>query len=99
MPATEKQRKAAYSEIDRRANGIKQQPKGKATRPFGAASNDTLKSFTSKPNPIEQQKLAKKELKRRMEGGSRQRGGNSTHPFSNASSTTVRQYALSRKNG
>lgn len=48
MPTSERQRKAAGSELKRRRSGIKRQRKGSETRPFGSAKVSVLRTFASK---------------------------------------------------
>lgn len=49
MPAkSEAQRRAAGTELRKRKQGTKRQPKGRETRPFGSATQKQLKDFARK---------------------------------------------------
>ena len=63
MPSTPKQMRAAGRELRMRRDGKvrQQQIIGRGTRPFGAASTQTLRSYASWPDPDEQRRAARKE--------------------------------------
>jgi len=70
MPSTPKQMRAAGRELQRRRNGeVKQeQIVGRGTRPFGAASTETLRAYASHPKPNAQRAAANNELFLRATG-------------------------------
>lgn len=61
--------RAAGAELRKRRSGeVKQeQIKGRGTRPFGAASEKTLRAYAEWPDPKEQREAAKKERERRKD--------------------------------
>ena len=67
MPTTKRQMRAAGRELRMRREGKfkQQQIKGRGTRPFGAASDKTVRSYASWPVPAEQRAAAKKEQEMR----------------------------------
>lgn len=104
MPSTRKQMRAAGQELrKRRAGQRRQQQQGKETRPFGAASEETLSSFAEWPKPDEQRRAARREVMAREAGARRQQ--RATRAFGNEPDSKVRKYAkasdaqLRRMNG
>ena len=91
MPSTRKQMRAAGRELRMRRDGkVKQQQIiGRGTRPFGAASNETLRSYASHPKPRQQRAAANNELLARATGNT----GSPTRAFATASNKDVKFFA------
>ena len=92
MPATPKQMRAAGRELRLRREGELEQEQiiGRGTRPFGAASEETLRAYASWPDPEEQRQAAKKELQMREDRTFLYADKN--RPFAKATESDLRFY-------
>lgn len=93
MPSTRKQMRAAGRELRNRREGkVKQEDiVGRGTRPFGAASDETLRSYAQNPKPREQREAANNELLMRSTGASKT--AKPTRAFGKASNVDVKFFA------
>ncbi len=87
---TQKQMRAAGRELRRRREGkTKQQPRGRESRPFGAADVSTVRAYASYPEPQDQRTAARIELMRRRMGDT----SDKNRPLRNAWASTLKFYA------
>jgi hypothetical protein len=92
VPSTPKQMRSAGRELRRRIDGeVKQQDRGKGSRPFGAASTETLRSFAGWPKPNEQRAAAINEKFLRVSGNDV--GAKPTRAFGKASNADINFFA------
>jgi hypothetical protein len=88
---------AAGRELRLRRDGkVKQEAKGKSTRPFGVTSDKYLKAFASLPDPSEQKAKAKQELQLRKNNATN--GTKPTRAFGQATDATIRFFATANLN-
>lgn len=93
MPASRKQQRMAGRELRMRRQGqVYRDPVNRPrSRPFGHATDKTLRSFASNPDPRIQKQAAQQEQQRRRTGGKREsqpQGG-----FRSASDQRVNSFA------